>query len=166
MTTKTASNATGPGVVPASPPLAPYLTVSDAKAAIAFYQRALGAQLLYRNDTPDGAKVIHASLQLPNGGQFMLCDDFPEMGGGKGTPQALGGTPVTLHIDCQDVDADWKRAMAGGAEEAMPLADQFWGDRYGIIRDPFGHRWSMSTRKRAVSRDEVEAASREHFPPK
>jgi PhnB protein len=95
----------------------------------------------------------------------MLSDEFPEMSGGR-APGAPGGSGVTLHIDLPDVDATWKRAVAAGAQETMPLADQFWGDRYGKIRDPFGHQWSLATRKRAVSQAEVDEAARKYFPPR
>jgi PhnB protein len=159
------ANDTGQGVIPLPAPLSPYLTVSDAKKAIEFYQRGFGAELQYRNDTPDGKKVVHAQLRLPNGGVFMLCDEFPEMGAGR-APTGQGGTGVTLHIDLPDVDATWKRAIDAGAQETMPLADQFWGDRYGKIRDPFGHQWSLATRKRAVSQAEAEEAARKYFPPR
>jgi PhnB protein len=144
---------------PPAVPLAPYLSVSNAKDAIAFYERAFGAKLAYRQDTPDG-RVLHADLRLPNGGAFMLCDDFPEMGAGESrTPQKLGGTPVTLHLDVPDVDATWRSVLAAGAKVEMPLADQFWGARYGVVSDPFGHRWSMATEKRQPSRQELDAAA-------
>lgn len=128
-------------------PLTPYITVPDAQAAIAFYQQAFGAKLLRTAPAPDGKKLYHAHLDI-NGGDLMLSDDFPEANGGKGrTPPALGGTPVTLHLDLTDVDATWSTAVAAGAKVLMPLADQFWGDRYGVLEDPSGHRWSLSQRK-------------------
>ena len=151
---------------PPPPPLAPYLTVDDAKAAIAFYERAFGAVELSRQATPDGEKLIHAALTI-NGGLFMLCDDFPEMTGGKRrTPRALGGTAVTLHLDLPDVDATWAKAVEAGAAVTMPLADQFWGDRYGKLEDPFGHSWSLATRKRAVAQAELDQATAAFFPKK
>jgi PhnB protein len=148
--------------IPAPAPLTPHLTVSPGSEAISFYERAFGAKAVYRQDTPDGRKVFHATLALPNGGMFMLCDEFPEMGGSP-TPKGLGGSPVTLHLDLPDVDAVWKQAVKAGAREEMALADQFWGDRYGIVSDPFGHRWSLGTRKRQPSREELDAAARKHF---
>ncbi len=149
--------------VPPAPPLAPYLVVSDAKRAVAFYERAFGARAVHTQATPDGAKLIHAALLLPNGGLFMLSDDFPEMTGRSRTPEAFGGSPVTLHVDLPDVDATWSAAVAAGAAVEMPLADQFWGDRYGVVRDPFGHRWSLATRKRQVSAADLDAGAERHF---
>lgn len=146
------------GVVPPPPPLSPHITVRDGKAAIAFYERAFGARVTFRNDTDDGKRILHASLVLPNGGVFMLNDDFPEHSASK-TPERLGGTPVTLNVDLPDVDAVWKSATEAGAETVVPLEDQFWGDRYGILRDPFGHQWALSTRKREVSQKQIEHAT-------
>ncbi len=154
----------GEGVVPPPPPLAPHLTVRGGKDAIAFYERAFGAKVAFRNDTQDGSKVIHASLVLPNGGVFMLHDDFSE-GAKEGAvlskaPDATGASSVTLNMDLPDVDAVWKSALEAGAEPVIALKDQFWGDRYGVIRDPFGHRWALSTRKRAVSQEQIAQATR------
>ena len=82
----------------------------------------------------------------------MLNDDFPEMSGGKSTtPTSLGGTPVTIHLTVTDVDAKFQRALDAGATVVMPLDDQFWGDRYGMVRDPFGHHWSLGQPVREVS---------------
>jgi PhnB protein len=148
---------------PETPPLTPYLTVDDANAAIAFYQRAFGAELHAKHPAPDGKKLMHAALTI-RGALLMLCDDFPEMRGGvRQSPKALGGSPVTLHLDVEDVDAAFERATQAGATVTMPLADQFWGDRYGKLRDPFGHEWSLATRKRATSEAEVTAGARQYF---
>jgi PhnB protein len=149
------------------PPLTPYLTVADAQSAIAFLERAFGAKVLSKNPTPDGTKLIHAALQLENGGLVMLSDDFPERHGGKASdPQGLGGASVTMHLDLPDVDAVFARAVQAGATVAMPLADMFWGDRYGIVVDPSGHRWSLATRKKVATADELRAGSEAHFPAK
>ncbi|XXV34302.1 glyoxalase/bleomycin resistance/extradiol dioxygenase family protein [Sorangium sp. So ce1504] len=114
--------------------------------------------------TPDGKKLIHAAL-LVNGSLVMLSDDFPEQCGGVSrTPKAFGGTAVTLHLDLPDVDATWKRVVEAGASVEMPLADMFWGDRYGIVTDPFGHRWSLATRKKAATQEELDAGAKKHFP--
>ena len=92
---------------------------------------------------PDG-KLVHAALRI-NGFLVMLNDDFPEMCGGKSmTPKSLGGTPVTIHLHVTDVDAAFQRALDAGATVVMPLEDQFWGDRYGVVADPFGHQWSLA----------------------
>lgn len=148
---------------PTPPPVTPYLTVADASGAIDFYVRAFGAQVLSRQPTPDGSKLIHAAL-LVNGGLVMLSDDFPEMSGGqRRDPKALGGTPVTLHLDLPDVKAVWKQAVDTGAAVRMPLAVQFWGDEYGVLEDPFGHRWSLATRVKKVSEQELDAGAQAHF---
>jgi PhnB protein len=148
---------------PIEQPVVPYLTVRDAAAILDFYQRAFGAEIEGRQDTPDGKKIIHARLRI-NGALVMLSDDFPEMTGARRTPLDLGGSSVTLHLTVPDVDARFERAVNAGAEVVMPLADQFWGDRYGVVQDPSGHRWSMSTPARSVTRDDLDAGAREHFP--
>jgi PhnB protein len=152
--------------VPTPPPLTPYLTVGDASAAIAFYVRAFGAKEMSRQTTPDGTKIIHAALTLENGGLVMLSDDFPEMGGGKSRdPKKVGGGSVTLHLDLPDVKKTWARAIEAGATERMPLALQFWGDVYGILEDPFGHRWSLATRGAPRTQKDLDAGAAEHFGP-
>jgi PhnB protein len=148
---------------PIQQPVVPYLTVEGAAALVAFYQRAFGAELQHRQDTPDGQKIIHARL-LVNGGLVMLSDDFPEMTGSKRSPRALGGSSVTLHLTVPDVDATFQRAVDAGAKVVMPLADQFWGDRYGVVEDPAGHRWSLATPKRAVDQAELDAGANKYFP--
>jgi PhnB protein len=148
---------------PETPPLTPYLVVDDANQAIAFYQNAFGAELHAKHATPDGKKLIHAALTI-NGALLMLCDDFAEMRGGKShTPTALGGSPVTLHLDVKDVDAVFERAVKAGAIVTMPVADQFWGDRYGQVRDPYGHQWSIATRKRKATEADIKAGAEQHF---
>jgi PhnB protein len=144
-------------------PLSPHIFVSNAAAAIDFYKRAFGAQELSRHPAPDGKRIMHAAL-LINGSTLMLCDDFPEFRGGKGsTPEALGGSPVVLHLQVKDADAAFNRAVEAGGTVVFPLADQFWGDRYGQIKDPFGHTWSIGARVRNVSEEEMAAAARGHF---
>lgn len=141
--------------------LVPELTVRDSRAAIAFYQKAFGATPGEVHTTPDGKKVMHASVQL-NGAWVMLADDFPEHNGGKSrSAQALGGSPVTLHLNVSaDIDGVWKRAVDAGATVLLPLADQFWGARYGILQDPFGQRWSMSSEH---SEKKVDTSSAEYI---
>ncbi len=100
---------------------------------------------------------------LGDGFTVMLNDDFPEMTDGKSmTPPALGGTPVTIHLTVTDVDSWFQRAVDAGAAVVAPLEEQFWGDRYGVVRDPFGHLWSLGQPVREVSMDEVVEAMREH----
>ena len=139
------------------PAVLPHLIVDDAAAAIDFYVKAFGAVEVGRVPGPDG-KLVHAALAI-NGSTVMLNDDFPEMSGGKSmTPKALGGSPVTIHLVVTDVDAKFQQAIDAGASVVMPVDDQFWGDRYGVLRDPFGHQWSRGQPVREVSMDEIEEA--------
>jgi PhnB protein len=138
------------------PAMSPHLVVDNAAAAIAFYIKAFDAKELGRVPGP-GGKLIHAALQI-NGFPVMLNDDFPEMSGGKSmTPTSLGGTPVTIHLTVTDVEAKFQRALDAGASVVAPLEDQFWGDRYGIVADPFGHHWSLGQPVREVSPAEIAA---------
>ena len=142
------------------PALAPHLIVSNAAAAIDFYVKAFDAVEYGRVPGPDG-KLIHAALNI-NGFPVMLNDDFPEMTEGKSmTPTALGGTPVTIHLTVTDVDAKFQQAIDAGATVLAPLEDQFWGDRYGVVRDPFGHHWSLGQPVREVSMEEIEEAMKQ-----
>jgi len=139
------------------PALSPHLTVDDAAAAIDFYVKAFNAVELGRIPGPTG-KLIHGAIQI-DGSTVMLADDFPEMTDGKSmTPKALGGTPVTIHLTVTDVEDRFQRAIDAGASVVVPLEDQFWGDRYGVLEDPFGHRWSLGQPVREVSYDEIQQA--------
>jgi PhnB protein len=143
------------------PAVLPHLVVDDAAAAIDFYVNAFDAVEHGRVPGPDG-KLIHASLAI-NGSSIMLNDDFPEMSGGKSmTPKALGGSPVTIHLVVTDVDTQFQKALDAGATVVMPVEDQFWGDRYGVLRDPFGHQWSMGQPVREVSMEEISEAMKQH----
>jgi PhnB protein len=107
--------------------------------------------------------ITHAHLVI-NDGSVMLSDDFSSVRGGKSsTPQALGGSPVTIHLQMPDVDSFWERAVGAGATVTMPLADQFWGDRYGQMVDPFGHKWSVGQRKEALTEEQLREAARVWF---
>ena len=133
----------------------PYLTVRDGDAAIEFYKRAFGATELSRAPAPDGKKLMHAAVEI-NGGIVMLSDDFPEFSGGQAnTPEAFGGSPVTIHLQLDDVDPVWRRAVEAGATVSQPLEDQFWGDRYGQLQDPFGHAWALGQHVEDVPPDEM-----------
>jgi PhnB protein len=139
------------------PSLSPHLVVDDAAAAIDFYVKAFGATEYGRVPHPDG-RLVHAALNI-NGSMVMLNDDFPDFNEGKSsTPKALGGTPVTIHLQVPDVESAFQRALDAGAVVVAPLEDQFWGDRYGIVRDPFGHHWSLGQPMREVSMEEITAA--------
>jgi PhnB protein len=142
------------------PFVAPHLVVDDAAAAIDFYVKAFGATEYGRVPHPDG-RLVHAALDI-NGSMVMLNDDFPEYSDGKSsTPTALGGTPVTIHLQVTDVESAFQRAVDAGATVVAPLEDQFWGDRYGMIRDPFGHQWSLGQPVRTVSMEEIEQAMKQ-----
>jgi PhnB protein len=145
------------------PTFAPYLVVSNGAAAIEFYKNAFGAQELTRHLAPGTDKLMHASIMI-HGGHLMLSDDFSSSMGGKSqTPEALGGSPVTFHLHVDDADAVWEKALAAGAKVKMPLADQFWGDRYGQLIDPFGHNWSIGQTKSAPSQAEIEESAKAVF---
>ena len=145
------------------PGLSPHLSVSNATAAIEFYKNAFDAVEVTRHLAPDGTRIMHAAL-LINGATVMLPDEFPEYSGGKRTaPDALGGTPVVLHLQMPEADAFFNKAVAAGAEVKMPLKDQFWGDRYGQLRDPFGHVWSVGAAKEKLTEEQVKAAAKAAF---
>ena len=139
------------------PPLTPYLVVSNAAKAIEFYKKAFGAtQDGISHFMPGTDKIMHARL-IVNGAMIMLCDDCgADMGRPASTPEAFGGSPITLALQLADVQSFWDQAVAAGATVTMPLADQFWGDRYGQITDPFGHKWSMSQTITVMSDDEMQ----------
>jgi uncharacterized glyoxalase superfamily protein PhnB len=128
--------------------ITPQLVVNGVADAIAWYTSALGANELFRNTAPDGARIMHSELLLGDS-RFFVVDEFLE--GPMKSPATLGGSPVTLHLYVRDVDAVFDRAVAAGATVLMKVADQFWGDRYGIISDPFGHRWSIASRVEDLS---------------
>jgi len=132
----------------------PHLVCNDAAAAIAFYQQAFGAVEIGRMGMP-GGKIGHAEIRIGDS-RLMLADAFPEYG--SQDPLALKGSPVVIHLYVENADAVWDQAIAAGAEPIMPLSDAFWGDRYGQVQDPFGHRWSIATHQREVSMDEMQDA--------
>lgn len=123
----------------------PHLVVNDGEAAIAFYQSAFGARLEGKYPAEDGRRLMHAHLKFGVDGDLYLHDEFPEYGdfGGAKAPTLLGGVSCTIHLNVPDADAIWKQAIDAGAEIIMPLDNQFWGDRYGQLKDPFGHVWSI-----------------------
>ena len=120
--------------------ITPHLAIRERRAAeaIDFYTRAFGARELHRVPTDDG-RIMHCHLEV-NGGSLMLHDDFPEYRGGQ---EAAAPEGVVLHLQVPDADAFWQQAVGAGATVTMALEDQFWGDRYGQVEDPFGHRWSI-----------------------
>jgi PhnB protein len=121
-----------------------HLVVGGAKKAVEFYKQALGATEVQRVPAEDGERLMHVHLKVGDTDLF-LVDDFPEYHGGKKSdPLSLGGSSVTLHQYVPDADAAIARAAKAGATVTMPAQDMFWGDRYGQIRDPFGHTWSFA----------------------
>ncbi len=134
------------------PWVTPYLCVDGVGAAIEFYERVLGATERMRMPAPDG-KVGHAELQLGES-IIMLADEHPEMG--VRGPKTIGGTPVTISLYVEDVDAVFDAAMEAGAASVQPVANQFYGDRSGQFEDPFGHRWNVATHVEDVPPDEME----------
>ena len=137
----------------------PHLVVKDAGGAIEFYKKAFGAEEVFRMPGP-GGKVMHAELKIGNS-HVMINDEMPDYGALG--PQSIGGTPVTLHLYVNDVDSTFKRAISAGGKEEMAVADMFWGDRYGKLSDPFGHKWSVATHKEDVSPEECARRMEKEF---
>jgi PhnB protein len=133
------------------PQVIPSLIIAGASAAIDFYGRVLGTTVRLRMDGPDG-KVGHAELQLGDS-VIMLADEYPDMG--YVGPKTVGGSPVTLSVYVDDVDAVFAKAMSAGAKELQPIENQFYGDRSGQFEDPFGHRWNVGTHIEDVPDDEM-----------
>jgi uncharacterized glyoxalase superfamily protein PhnB len=131
--------------------VSPHLVVSPCAEAIEFYCKAFGAEKLCEMPGPGGV-LMHAEIRIGNS-QVMLCDEMPGMTS-KG-PKGLGGSPVTIHLYVEDVDALMKQAEAAGAKVTMPAMDMFWGDRYGKVTDPYGHQWSIATHVEDVSPEEM-----------
>ena len=129
----------------------PYLAVDDAAEAIEYYTKAFGAKERVRMATPDG-KVGHAELEIGDS-LVMLSDPFPQAS--TKTPSELGGTSVSVFMYVEDVDAVVKQAVGAGATVTMEVADQFWGDRFGSVKDPFGHLWSIATHVEDVPPEEM-----------
>jgi PhnB protein len=132
----------------------PHLVCDGAGAAIDFYVEAFGAADQGRMPGPDG-RLMHAQIRI--GDSYVMLVDENRQFGMLG-PKSLNGSPVTIHLYVDDVDRSFERAVAAGATSVMPPADMFWGDRYGVLEDPFGHRWSIATHQREVSADEMQQA--------
>ena len=133
--------------------ITPSLTIQGAAEAIEFYKKALGAEELMRMTGPDG-KIGHAELKIGDSVIF-VSDEFPNMGVAR-SPQTLGGCTGTLNLYVPDVDATFKQAVSAGGKTTMPVADMFWGDRYGTFSDPFGHHWGLGTHKEDLTAEEVD----------
>jgi uncharacterized glyoxalase superfamily protein PhnB len=132
----------------------PHLVCAGASEAIEFYKKAFGAVEAARVPGP-GGKLMHAMIRIGDSA-VMLVDEMPEWGALG--PKSLNGSPVTIHLYVENADAAFERAVKAGAKVTMPLADQFWGDRYGKLVDPFGHHWSIATHVRDVSMEEAQQA--------
>lgn len=150
-------------IPPGQEGLIPHLVCEPCAEAIEFYKQAFGAEEIFRMPAPDGRRIMHAQITI-DGRPVFLASDFPEYCGGKsGTAKALGGTPVTIHRYVEDVDAAIARAEKAGATVKMPAMDMFWGDRYGVVVDPFGHQWSLATHQRDMTPDEMAQGMQEAF---
>jgi uncharacterized glyoxalase superfamily protein PhnB len=137
--------------------ITPHLVCAGAADAIEFYKKAFGAEEMMRMPGPDG-RLMHGAVRIGDS-MVMLVDEMPEWGALG--PKALKGSPVTIHLMVDDVDAVFAQAVAAGATVKMPVADMFWGDRYGQVIDPFGHVWSIATHVRDLTPEEMMAAGRE-----
>ena len=137
----------------------PSLIVSNSREAIEFYKKAFGANEIYQMPAPDG-KVLHAMIQI--GDSFiMMSDEFPNMG--SRSPTTIGGTAVTLYLYVEDADKIFNQAVEAGAKVTMPIMDAFWGDRYGMILDPYGHSWGIATHQKDMLPEELRKAGEEFF---
>jgi len=135
----------------------PHLVCAGAAEAIEFYKNAFNAEEMARLEGPEG-KIMHALIRIA-GDAIMLMDEYPEWG--SFGPKALKGSPITIHLYVEAVDRFVDRAVQAGAKVVMPVADMFWGDRYGVIEDPFGHRWSVATHIKDMSQEEIEQAAQQ-----
>ena len=139
--------------------LTPYMTVKNAHAALDFYKKAFGAEMLMQLDMPDGS-IAHAEIRI--GDSVVRLSEENEAWGTKG-PLTLGGSPMFLMAYVADVDTAFRRALEAGASEVRPVADQFYGDRSGTLKDPFGHQWTLSTHIEDVSQEEAQRRMEAEF---
>lgn len=149
--------------------ITPHLVVKGAAKAIEFYKKVFGAKEEYRSTIPgDESRIMHSVLTI-RASKIMVVDEFTEMRDGVesgekiGSPNSIGGNSVFLNMYFDDVDAVYKKATDEGASVVMPLGDVFWGDRYGQIKDPFGHIWEIATHKKDMTADEIDRAAKEFF---
>lgn len=139
--------------------ITPSLVINNANEAIEFYKKAFDAKEIYRFPTPDG-KILHAMIQIGNS-FVMMSDEFPTIG--LKSPSSIGGTAVTLHLYVEDADKIFKQAIDSGAVVTMPIMDAFWGDRYGMVIDPYGHSWAIATHKIDMTPEGMRKAGEEYF---
>ena len=141
--------------------LIPHLVCDACADAIEFYKRAFGAEEAHRMLEPDGKRIMHAALRIGSS-IFFVNDDFPETCGGQSqTPKGLNGTPVVLHRYVENCDAAVERAQKAGATVLMPPTDMFWGDRYAMLTDPYGHKWSLATHIKDLTPNQMQAAMKD-----
>lgn len=140
--------------------LTPCLVVKDANKAIEFYTKVFGAQENYRNNAPDNKSIMYAELTIGDS-KLVLSDEFPEMD--SLSPPESGKSPVSIYLYVDDADRTFEVAASEGAEVLMQMTDAFWGDRWGQLRDPFGHIWSIATHKKDVTPEEIEKAAKEEY---
>lgn len=140
--------------------ITPSLIVKDGIKAIDYYKKVFDAKDKGIMMTPDGKSVAHAELEIGDS-KIMLSDEFPEMN--CLSPASIGGSPISLYLYVEDVDKTFNLAVSEGASVLYPVADQFWGDRHGSIKDPFGHIWSISTHVKDLAEEEIKKAAAEAF---
>jgi PhnB protein len=136
--------------------ITPYLVVKNAAQAIEFYKKAFGAEESFSMNGPDGKSIVHAQLKMGDS-VFMLADEFPQMN--SLSPESIGGSPVSIYVYVEDVDSVFNQAVSAGATVLNPVMDMFYGDRWGYIKDPFGHLWSIATHKKDLTPDELRKAA-------
>ena len=136
--------------------ITPYLVVKNGTQAIEFYKKAFGAEERFRMITPDGKSIAHAQLKIGDS-LFMIADEFPQMN--SLSPESIGGSPVSMYVYVEDVDTVFNQAVSAGATVLNPVMDMFYGDRWGYIKDPFGHLWSIATHKKDLTSDELKKAA-------
>jgi uncharacterized glyoxalase superfamily protein PhnB len=138
----------------------PALTVRNAAEAIEFYKKAFDAEEIMRMPGPDGKSIMHAEIRVGNS-RIMLADEAPSMG--CQAPVTVGGPSGSLYVYVADVDAAFKRAVAAGAKVLVPVTDMFYGDRFGSVEDPSGHRWGLATHVEDPAPEEMARRQREFF---
>jgi PhnB protein len=156
LTISAPTKTTAQPIPPGMRTVTPHLICGGAAPAIEFYKKAFNATELARLPGPDG-KLMHAAIRIGDS-VIMLNDEFPEWG--SLGPKARQGTSVTIHLYVDDADAWFARAVKAGATVKLPLQDMFWGDRYGIVEDPFGHQWSIATHVRDLTPQQIQEAAR------
>ena len=136
----------------------PTMFIKGASDAIEFYKKAFDANEVYRFPGPDGKSIMHAEIRIGDSA-IMLCDEMPEMG--CLSPKSTGGPSGAIYLYVNDADSVFNKALSAGARPLMPMMDGFWGDRFGCIEDPFGHRWNIATRKKEMTMEEIQKAGAE-----